>query len=214
MKLHIYKSPFIFMAIAGLMLLSCAKEELPVSADHSIVLYFSGKLDTVPFSFSTAQNNVAEPLIILSDSGIARVFMFNFYDTSGKGLFDVASLQFKSSRTYDPMLSLNAELGETFQPGPKEFATVWGNPTNPFQLNSFTCELLKKDGSIYNSSFSNTITVGSILVDSSRDIQWFDEKFYKLVYLSMDFNFQYSDTMITVTTPLTNGKALIAFPLE
>ncbi len=214
MKLHhIYKTPFIFMAIAGLMLLSCAKNELPVSADHSIILYFSGEVDAVPFSFSTGHSDVAEPLILPADTGIVRVFMFNFYDTTNAGLFNVASLQFKSSRVYDSLFSLNADLDETFQSGPKELATIWGSPANPFQLNTFTCEMVKNDGTAYTSLSLNAIPTGNISVDSTRDIQWFDEKFYKLIYLSMNFNIQLPDTMVSPIS-LTNGKALIAFPLE
>ncbi len=200
----------IFLLLTGLsagILLSCSKEELEPSSETVIIMYFKGLLGAQPFYFATDKGFLADTYVSSLDT-MAREYTFVFADTSLTSEFAFASLNFRS-----PLMavevSLEQDLDTTFRPRAFSMMQMFGNPANPFQLGTFACEITTLSGETYSSLTFNGITNGYAVVDSSRDITWIDQKTYKLVYLSLDFEMMLKDSSLVA---VTNSSALIAFP--
>lgn len=202
-----YYTLFLLMILAG-SLFSCKEEVLEPSVSQSIILYFNGEIDGVPFSYRSGKGIIVEPGSFMPDS-LARHFTFDFIDTLQKETFPMVELSFRSAIRIGDNMPFNIELDSTFLPGPKEFYMPVGNPANPFQLSTFACYINDSTGRVLSTESINGINIGNVMIDSVNDIRWIDEKYYKLVYLSLDCQL-FADT----TSELSNGKALIAFPRE
>lgn len=201
----------IFLLFTGLsagLLLSCSKEELEPSSETVIIMYFKGLLGTQPFYFSTDKGFLADTYVSSLDT-MVREYTFVFADTSLTSEFAFASLNFRSPFLTES-LSEEQDLDSTFLPRTFPLTQPFGNPTNPFQMGTFSCEMIKQSGETYTTLwFNGTINNGTAVVDSSRDITWIDQKTYKLVYLSLDFDIILKDSSLV---SVTNSSALIAFP--
>lgn len=198
----------LFTTLLAGMLSACSKEEVEPSSESVIIMYFKGEINSQPFLFATNSGYVADTWMDPMDT-VVRSYSFTFLDTSLKNDFEVANLTFRSG-TLASQLSLVQDIDSTFQPRTFQLTQMFGNPTNPFQLATFSCEIFNKGGDTYSTYSFNMMNTGEAVIDSVKDITWVDQQQYKLVYLSLETDLMLNDSLATI--PLTGGKALIAFP--
>lgn len=199
-------------AALGLMTLSngCKKTELPPTVTGEPVLSFKGIFNNDTINMAVGAGSMSGYPSILDDSmNNVRTFIFSFSDDFNP---IEPSVAFNFINYKAPFSSVNTDLDSTFAPGFVDIATYFPPQSNPLQLSTFrldyhdtqdqyTSQILFADSSYCR-------------IDSTRDITWKDGNDYKIVYLSLSMNLRRANIIDSIFFPLTQGKAVLAFPKE
>ncbi|HRY31715.1 MAG TPA: hypothetical protein P5531_01980 [Bacteroidales bacterium] len=196
----------------GVVLLSCEKNELPPDSIESPVLMAQGTFKGIDYNWIVDGTRV-EGSTWISDSNTGlfpHAFVFNF---SGTGTLPVLpGLRFYFNNHSLTFGNLNNQIDSTFQPGTKEFTTVFMNPVNPYNLNAVSLELRDSTNTYSSMTMDSLMTYGCI-IDSTKNIIWKDEKSYRLVYLHFNCMLAGLNSPFDLY-PFTDVKAVLAFPRE
>lgn len=189
---------------------ACQKTELEPSIYGDPILFVRGKFKDKIVDLTVGKPGISGTPFIFQDSlNVARVYAFTLFDslTLFSPTVTLSFINYAASTG-----SLAADIDSTFKPGNKEIAELFNVPTNPFQLNTFTFEIA--DTADYYTSRKLFTDDSYCKIDSVKDRTWYDDKLYKLVYLS------FSCKVVRANNPLdssrffdfSEGKATLAFP--
>ncbi len=196
----------------GMLLPSCEKNELPPVSEASPVLMAQGTFKGEGYTWTVDGSSVeGSTWVADSNAGLfPHAFVFSF---SGKGVSGtLPSLKFYFNNHSLTFGEINNQIDSTFQPGLKEFTSVFVNPVNPFNLNSVAIEM-KDSTNTYSSITMDSLTTYTCFIDSTKIITWKDEKPYQMVYLHFTCMLAGLNSPFNLW-PFTNGKAVLAFPRE
>jgi hypothetical protein len=195
-----------FITLSG----GCKKAELPPPVTGEPVLSFSGVFNNDTINMAIGVASMSGYTSILDDSmNNVRTFVFSFGDYLNPA---EPSLAFSFINYKAPFSSVNADLDSTFTLGFVDIATYFPPQSNPLQLNTFRLDYYDIQEQ-YTSQilFADT---SYCRIDSTRDITWKDGNDYKMVYLSLSMTLRRTNTLDSTFFPLTQGKAVLAFPKE